>query len=80
MQVQSLKTPWRRALQLLQCSCLKNTLDRRAWKATVHRVTQIQTQLKQLSTDASPLYIMGALGMTPRSLVPWKCKIGKSWS
>ena len=35
----------------LQYSCLENPVDRRAWRATVHRVTKSQTQLKQLSTD-----------------------------
>ena len=34
----------------LQCSCLENPTDREAWQATVHRVTQSQTRLKQLST------------------------------
>ena len=29
----------------LQCSCLKNPMDRRAWWATVHGVTKSQTQL-----------------------------------
>ena len=33
----------------LQCSCLENPMDRGAWRATVHRVTKSQTQLKQLS-------------------------------
>ena len=33
-----------------QNSCLENPMDRRAWWATVHRVTQSQTQRKQLST------------------------------
>ena len=36
----------------LQYSCLENPMDRGAWQATVHRVTQSQTQLKQLSTHA----------------------------
>ena len=36
----------------LQYSCLENPMDRGAWKATVHRVAQSQTQLKQLSTHA----------------------------
>ena len=27
----------------LQCSCLDNPMDRRAWQATVHRVTKSQT-------------------------------------
>ena len=35
---------------LLQYSCLENPTDREAWQATVHRVSQSQTQLKQLST------------------------------
>ena len=34
----------------LQCSCLENPMDRGAWQAAVHRVTQNQTQRKQLST------------------------------
>ena len=33
----------------LQYSCLENPLDRRAWRATVHRVAKSQTQLKPLS-------------------------------
>ena len=28
---------------LLQCSCLENPLDRRAWRATVHTLTENQT-------------------------------------
>ena len=33
----------------LQYSCLENLMDRGAWWATVHRITQRQTWLKQLS-------------------------------
>ena len=33
----------------LQYSCLKNLMDRRVWKASVHWVTKSRTQLKQLS-------------------------------
>ena len=33
----------------LQYSCLENPMDRKAWWATVHIVTQSWTQLKQLS-------------------------------
>ena len=29
----------------LQYSCLENPVDRRAWRVTVHRVAQSQTQL-----------------------------------
>ena len=31
----------------LQYSCLENPMNRRAWQATVHSVTQSQTQLKR---------------------------------
>ena len=34
----------------LQYSCLKNPMNRGVCKATVHRVTKSQTQLKQLHT------------------------------
>ena len=37
---------------LLQYSCLENPMDRGAWRATVHGVTNSQTRLKQLSTRA----------------------------
>ena len=33
----------------LQYSCLENSMDRGAWRATVHSVAQSWTQLKQLS-------------------------------
>ena len=36
-------------------SCLENPMDRGAWRATVQRVAQSQTQLKRLSTCASML-------------------------
>ena len=31
----------------LQCSCLENSMDRRAWWATVHGTTKIQTRLTE---------------------------------
>ena len=34
----------------LQYSCLENPMNRGAWWATVHGVTQSRTQLKRLST------------------------------
>jgi len=34
----------------LQYSCLENPMDRRAWRATVHRVSKGQTWLKRLSS------------------------------
>ena len=33
----------------LQSSCLENPMDRGAWRATVHRVAQNRTRLKQFS-------------------------------
>ena len=33
----------------LQNSCLEYPMDRGVWQATIHRVAQSQTQLKQLS-------------------------------
>ena len=39
----------RRKWQPLQCSCLRNPVDRRAWWAAVHGVTQSCTRLKRLS-------------------------------
>ena len=36
----------------LQYSCLENLMDRGAWRATVHRVTQSWTPLKGLSRQA----------------------------
>ena len=36
----------------VQYSCLEHPIDRGAWQAMVHRVTQSWTQLKQLSMHA----------------------------
>ena len=45
------KIPWRRACNPLQYSCLENPMDRGAWRATVHGVTERRTCLKQLTTQ-----------------------------
>ena len=37
----------------LQCSCLENPRDGRAWWAAIYGVTQGQTRLKQLSSSSS---------------------------
>jgi len=34
------KIPWSRIWKLLQYSCLENPIDRGAWQATVHGVTE----------------------------------------
>ena len=39
----------------LQYSCLESSMDRGAWRATVHRVAVNQTRLKRLNTQ----YIVG---------------------
>ena len=39
----------------LQHSCLENPMDRGAWWATVHGVTQSWTQLKQLSSSSNSI-------------------------
>ena len=44
------KIPWRRHGNVFQYSCLENPTDRRAWRATVHRVAKSRTRLKRLST------------------------------
>ena len=43
----------------LPYSCLENLMDRGAWRVTVHRVTQSQTQLKRLSMQACMIYDKG---------------------
>ena len=37
---------------LPQHSCLENSMNRGAWRATLHRVTKSRTQLKQHGTHA----------------------------
>ena len=43
----------------LQYSCQENPMDRGAWWATVHGVTQSRTQLKQLSMHTYTEYLRG---------------------
>ena len=40
----------------LQCSCLENPRDGRAWWAAVYGVTQSQTRLKRLSSSSSQFH------------------------
>ena len=42
---------------ILQDSCLENPMDRGAWQATLHRVAQSWTELKQLSMHAHNVLI-----------------------
>ena len=48
----------------LQYSCLENPMDRRAWQATVHRVTNSWTQLKQVS-----VHRINSRKTTPRHII-----------
>ena len=62
---------------LLQYSCLENSMDRGAWRATVHGVAKSQTWLKWLSTHARTHWwgssdYRGLLGHCPRnSFLVW---------
>ena len=40
----------------LQCSCLENPRDGRAWQAAVYGVAQSQTWLKRFSSSSSPYF------------------------
>ena len=51
----------------LQCSCLENPRDSRAWWAAVYGVTQSRTQLKRLSSSSKG--IQTARGSTQDELV-----------
>ena len=42
----------------LQCSCLENPRDGRAWWAAIYGVAQSRTQLKQLSSSSSIIIII----------------------
>ena len=39
-------------------SCLENPMDRGAWRATVHKVTQSWTRLKWLSTHTCTIQLL----------------------
>ena len=41
----------------LQCSCLENPMDRGAWRATVHGVTESRTRLKRVSSHAGTVLL-----------------------
>ena len=60
----------------LQYPCLENPMDREVWRATVHRVTKSQTQLKRLSTYTPVLHRAQFSSVQSLSLVllfstPW---------
>ena len=58
----------------LQCSCLKNSMDRGAWWATVHRFAKYWTQLSYWAC-ARTINVMSMSHLkttTTPSLDPWK--------
>ena len=52
----------------LQYYCLENSMDRGAWWATVYRFVKSQTQVKQLSTQAS--FMLHVVGRRSKTLNP----------
>ena len=52
----------------LQYSCLENPMDRGAWQATVHGVTQNRTGLKRLSTHTARCVVIKNLIEYPSTL------------
>ena len=42
----------------LQCSCLENPRDNRAWWAAIYGVAQSQTQVKRLSSSSSSYWVL----------------------
>ena len=55
----------------LQCSCLENPRDERAWWATVYGVAQSQTRLKQLSSSSSGTLSLSVVGLGFLYFVGW---------
>ena len=49
----------------LQCSCLENPRDGRAWWAAVYGVAQSRTQLKRLSSSSSSGHLYSKLQIFP---------------
>ena len=71
----------------LQYSCLENPTDRRAWRATVHRITKSRTWLKQphmwdlssLTRDQTHILCIASwiLNHWTTRQVPPKCALGR---
>ena len=56
----------------LQCSCLENPKDCRAWCAAIHGMAQSQTRLKQLSSSSSSMDV-GEIETLVQGW--WECKM-----
>ena len=53
----------------LQCSCLENSRDGRAWWAAVYGVAQSRTQLKRLSSSSNSIALID-LGILKTPCIP----------
>ena len=58
---------WRRKWNPLQCSCLENPRDGRAWPAAVYGVAQSRTRLQRLSSSSSVYVCVGWDRVPPTS-------------
>ena len=56
----------------LQYSCLENPMDRRAWQATVHRVTKSQTRLSNFGASLVAQLVKNL----PAVQETWVCFLG----
>ena len=56
----------------LQCSCLENPRDGRAWWAAIYGVAQSQTRLKRLSSSSSKITADGDYSHEIKTLAPGK--------
>ena len=59
---------------LLQDSCLENSMDRGAWWAMVHKVTNSWTQLKRMNTERSTVNMHQSQSPSPsQPHLPFLC-------
>ena len=65
------KIPWRGNGNPLQYSCLENSMDRGALRATVHGVTKSRTWLSNTHTSKSQIHILSS----DQKFYFWKCLI-----
>ena len=64
----------------LQCSCLENPRDGRAWWAAVYGVAQSQTRLKRLSSSSSSQYPCLEDSMERGAWQATAHEVAKSWT
>ena len=63
----------------LQYSCLKNSMDRGAWRATVHGVTNSRTQLNDFTLMVFPVVMCGYESLTIKKAEHWRIDSFKSY-